>query len=232
MSCYRRSFRYPIIVLVWLSRSPGLQEILWEFNRSTDKRELLTLKNPDFYETLFESPKAYEDERVIIDPIEDFHHVKELYVLAGNSEVVSVISDPVFDSTFDSPGPGHESWQSFSIFWLRNNAIIFKGLSVLFLFFSLVSDDLLDTRGRLMGGGIFTELFRGRDCGLCKPLPLLVSAGPRPSRNRHGLQPIITEGRPFIFMGWPMHRCTMFGLCICIGRGAHDNLVRWTLSLI
>jgi hypothetical protein len=80
-----------------------------------------------------------------------------------------------------------------------------------------------------MGESIVKASLRDTYCGLCRYLP--VSTDPKAPSNRHGLQPIVTEGQSW--MGWkrsagclPMHVSVDFGLCICTGRAAPDSPVR------
>ena len=95
-------------------------------------------------------------------------------------------------------------------------------------FFFCVSDVFPDIRGRLRGETIVKDSLEGTSCGFCKQLP--VSTIPSASGNRHGLQPIITQGCPL--MGWkcsigclPMHTSVDFGLRICTGQAASDSPV-------
>ena len=112
-----------ILVPEVLSDSPSLREILWNFSRFKDEKQRLTLReNPYFYAELPTSPEAYGDS-IKINPTEDFRHADEFYVLTdnpSNPEPVYIVSDQVS--------------RSFSNFWCLKNAIIFKGLSVLFCF--------------------------------------------------------------------------------------------------
>ena len=104
-----------------LSGSPSLQEILWNFSHLKNEKNRLTLgENPHFYAELPTSPEAYGD-NVKIDPTEDFRHANKFYVLTDKPEPVYVISDQV--------------WQSFVNFWCPQNAIIFKGSDLFFLYF-------------------------------------------------------------------------------------------------
>ena len=112
-----------ILVPEALSDSPSLREILWNFSRFKDEKQRLTLReNPYFYAVLPASPEAYGDS-IKIDPTEDFRHADEFYVLTDNPpnpEPVYIVTDQVS--------------RSFANFWCLKNAIIFKGLSVLFFF--------------------------------------------------------------------------------------------------
>ena len=106
-----------------LSDSPSLREILWNFCRFKDEKQRLTLReNPHFYAELPTSLEAYGDS-VNIDPTEDFRHADEFYVLADNPDPVYIMTDQVS--------------RSFGNFWCPYSTIVLKGLSVLFLFFSL-----------------------------------------------------------------------------------------------
>jgi hypothetical protein len=87
---------------------------------------------------------------------------------------------------------------------------------------SQVSNVFLDICGRLRGECIA----RGTSHGFCK----LLSASTA-STNRRGLQPIITEGCPW--MGWkcpigclPMHSPVDIGLCICTAQAVPSSPVR------
>ena len=201
-----------------LSDNPSLQEILWNFSCFNDEKKRLNLKdNPHFYAELPTSPETYR-EGVKIDPIEDFRHANEFYVLRSKLDLVHIMTDRVSD------------WQSFGNFWCPHNAIIFKGLGILFLFSSLFPDILPDICGRLRGESIIKASLRGRYCGFCEQLP--VSTIPTVSTNRRGLrlQPIITEGCSQ--MGWkcsfgylPMHSSVDNAWRICTGRVAPDSLV-------
>ena len=103
-----------------LSKSPSLQEILWNFSRFKDEKQCLTLRdNPHFYAKLPILPHAYEAS-LKIDPTEDFRHANEFYVLTDKPDPLYIMTDQVLWS------PGN--------FWRPNNAIIFKGLGILFLF--------------------------------------------------------------------------------------------------
>ena len=197
-----------------LSDSPSLQEILWNFSRFKDEKKRLTLRdNPHFYAELPTSPEAYGDS-VKIDPTEDFRHANKFYVLTDKPELVYIMTDQVS--------------QSFGNFWCPKMLSFSKVWASCFCF-SPVSDVLPDICGRLRGESIVKASLRGTYCGFCERLP--VSTVPRASRNRRGLQPIITEGCPW--MGWkcsigclPMHSSVDFGLCVCTGRAAPDSPVR------
>jgi hypothetical protein len=219
-----------------LSNNPSLQEILWNFSRFNDEKKRLTLKeNPHFYAELPNLPET-DWAGVKIDPIEDFRHANNFYVLTDKPEPVHIMTDK------DS------QWQSFGNFWCPKNAITFKGLGILFVCFSFFSDVLPDTRGRLRGERVVKESLRDT-CWFCERLPasiiprtsrstlggsykkLLASAVPKASTNRRGLQPIITEGCSW--MGWkcstgllPMHGSVDVGLGICTGKMAPDSPVR------
>ena len=109
-----------IFVSERLSNNPSLQEILWKFCRFKDEKNRLTLKdNPHFYPKLPTSPDAYGDS-FKIEPADDFRRANEFYILTDNPELVYIMTN-------DVP-------QFFGNFWCPQNAIIFKGLCVLFLF--------------------------------------------------------------------------------------------------
>ena len=199
-----------------LSNCPSLQEILWNFCRSEDKKKRLTLKeNPHFYANLPTSPESYGDS-IKIDPTEDFQHANKLYVLADKPDFAYIMTD--------------QDLRSFGNFWCAKNAIIFKGLGNL-VCFSPVSDVLPDIGGGLRGESIVKASLRGTYCGFCKQLP--VSTVPRASVNSgRGLWPIITEVYPL--MVWecligcvPMQGSVDFGLCIYTGRVEPDIPVCW-----
>ena len=203
-------------VPVALSNIPSVQEILWSFSRFKDEKRRLTLRdNPHFYVNLPTTPEAYED-KVKIDPTEDFRHSNQFYVLTDRPEPVHIMTD--------------QNWQLFGNFWCPKNAIVFKGLcGNLVIVLSPVSDDFPDICGRLKGEKIVKSSLGGTRCGFCEQLP--ASASPGTSRNHRGLQPIITEG--CTQMAWkcstgylPMHSSINTGLRICAGQVAPDSPVR------
>ena len=101
-----------------LSDNPSIQEVLWNFGRFNDKKQRLTLRdNPHFYTELPTLTEAYGDS-FKIDPTEDFLHANEFYVLTDKPDHVHIMTD--------------QDWQSFGNFWCPQNAIIFKGLGILF----------------------------------------------------------------------------------------------------
>jgi hypothetical protein len=98
--------------------------------------------------------------------------------------------------------------------------------------FSRVSDVLPDICGRLRGERVVKVSLRGAQCGFCERIP--VSTVPSVSRNRRGLQPIITEGFPWT--GWecsigclpvllPVHGSDDTGVRVCTGRAAPNSPV-------
>ena len=92
-------------------------------------------------------------------------------------------------------------------------------------YFSLpVSDVFPDICGRLRGEIIIYASLRSTYCGICERL--LVFAVPRDSGNRSGLQPIITEGCPWMIGRLPIHSSVDIGFCFCTGRAAPDSSVR------
>jgi hypothetical protein len=112
-------------VLERLSYSPSIQEILWNFSRFKDEKRRLTLReNPHFYAELPTSPEAYGDS-FKINPTEKFRHTdtSKFYVLTNKPELVYIMADKVL--------------KSFGNFWFPKDAIIFKGLVVLFCLFSV-----------------------------------------------------------------------------------------------
>ena len=103
-----------------LSNCPSLQEILWNFCRSQNEMECLTLKmNPHFYAELptLSGPEPYGEffgDGVKIDPTEDFQHSNKFYVLTDRPDFVYIMTD--------------QDLRPFGNFWCAKNAIIFKGL--------------------------------------------------------------------------------------------------------
>ena len=117
--------QYLILVPELLSKNPSLEEILWSFCRFQDEKHRLTLRdNPYFYAELPTSPEAYGG-GVKFDPTEDFQHSNKFYVLTDKPEPVHIMTD--------------RASQSFVNFWCPKNAVIFKGLSVLFYIFPFFS---------------------------------------------------------------------------------------------
>ena len=205
---------------VSLSNSPSVREILWIFSRLKDEDERLTLRdNPHFYLNLPTTPESYED-NVEIDPTEDFRHSNEFYVLSDKPEPVHIMTD--------------RDYQIFGNFWCPKDAIIFKGLcGYLVIVLSPVSDGFPDVCGRLKGEKIVEASLGGTRCGFCEQPP--VSTSPRTSRNRHGLQPIITEGLPRMHLTCSIghlliHDSIDIGLRVCVGRVAPDSLVRCDIT--
>ena len=213
MPRYQRLSQYLIPVPEVLSDNPSLQEILWYFSRYTDQKQHLTLReNPHFYAELPTSPEEYGDS-LRIDPTEDFQHANKFYVLIDKPELVHIATDRVS--------------QCFGSFWCPKNAIIFKGLGVFFVFLR-VFEVFPDVCGRLRGETIIKASLSGTCCRFCKQIP--VPTVPRASRNRRGLQPIITEGCSRT--GWkcstgclPVHSSDNIGFRICVGRVTPDNPV-------
>jgi hypothetical protein len=116
-----------------LSKSPSLQEILWNFSRFKDKKQCLTLRdNPHFYAKLPISLDAYGPS-LKIDPTEDFQHGNEFYVLTDRLEPLYIMTSQVS--------------QSLGNFWHPNNAIIFKGLGILSLFSMVLMSCKASVRG-------------------------------------------------------------------------------------
>ena len=120
---YRFCSQYLDSVLDTLSSSSSLQEVLWNFCCFKNDSKRLTLRdNPHFYAELPTSPDAYVDS-LEIDPTEDFRHGNKFYVLSDKPEPVHIMTDQVS--------------QSFGNIWCPKDAIIFKGLGVLFLLLHL-----------------------------------------------------------------------------------------------
>jgi hypothetical protein len=121
--CHRCRSQYLIAVPEVISDNPSLQEILWNFSRYKNKKQRLTLsENPHFYADLPTSPDAYED-GVEINPTEDFQHTDVFYVLIDRPNLVCIMTD--------------QDTRYFGNFWCPQNAVIFKGLGVLFYLFFL-----------------------------------------------------------------------------------------------
>ena len=113
--------QYLISVLEVISDNPSLQEILWNFSRFRNKRQRLTLReNPHFYADLPTLSEAYKD-GVEIDPTEDFQHADIFYVLTDRPSLVCITTD--------------QDTRHFGNFWCPQNAVIFKGMGVLFYLF-------------------------------------------------------------------------------------------------
>ena len=117
MPRYRCRSQYLIPVLDTVSKTPSLQEILWNFN--CVKHEGMTLRNnPHFYADLPTSPEECGNS-LEIDPTEDFQHGDKFYVLTGKPELVYIMTDQVL--------------RSFGNFWCTKDSIIFKGSGVISL---------------------------------------------------------------------------------------------------
>jgi hypothetical protein len=178
-----------ILVPEVLGDSPSLQEILWNFCRSEDKKNRLTLKdNPHFYAELPTLLKAHGDS-VKIDSTEDFRHANKFYVLTDKQELVHIMTD-------------NKILHSFGNLWRSENGIILKG-SDLFFVFPHVSDLLTDICGRLRGEGIVNTSLRGTYSEFYKRLPVSTGTGiplTFRTRNDRGLQPVVTELYPWT--GW------------------------------
>ena len=107
-----------------LGDNPSLQEILWNFNRFKDGKKHLTLReNPHFYPKLPTLSDSYGSS-FRLNHTEDFRYANEFYVLTDRPGPVSVLADGVMNN--------------FGNFWCPENAIIFKGLSILFFFFAFL----------------------------------------------------------------------------------------------
>ena len=216
-----------------LGDNPSLQEILWNFSRFKDeKKRLILSENPHFYAELPTYSGAYGGS-FRLDPTEDFRSTNKFYVLTDRPGPVHFLTDQVL--------------QSLGNFWCPENAIIFKGLSILFLF--RVSDVPTDIRGRLMGESIIkaSHADRGESCRLCMRLWLGESTVPG---NHRAWQQIITQGcsqtiprrcligdprtvfqeclidyprivpRECLTDLFPMNDPVEFGICICTGQVA------------
>ena len=101
-----------------LGDNPSLQEILWNFSRFKDEKKRLTLsENPYFYAEL-PLPSGADGRSFRLNPTWDFQSTNEFYVISDRTRHVRTLIDLA----------------SFNGFWCQKNAIIFKGLSILFSF--------------------------------------------------------------------------------------------------
>ena len=147
MPHYQHHSQYLIPVPERVSNSPSIQEILWNFSRFKDEKQRLTLReNPHFYAELPTSPEEYGDS-FKINPTEEFQHTDtgKFYVLTNKPELVYIMTNHVL--------------QSFGNFWIPKDAIIFKGLVILFCLFSV--PEVLPGQtsvGRLWGGALSRHL--------------------------------------------------------------------------
>ena len=213
MPHHRCASQYLISVSEVISDNPSLQEILWNFSRFKNKKQRLTLReNPHFYANLPTSPEAYGD-GVEINPTEDFQHEDVFYVLTDRPNLVCITTD--------------QDTRYFGNFWCPQNAVIFKGLGVLFYVFISCVDVFPDICGRLAGERIVMTSISGTICGLCKELPVPTIA----RASKHNLPLISTRGCSW--MGWksstgslPLHGSDDISLRICIGRMAPEIPVR------
>ena len=120
-----------------------------------------TQGQPSFLSKLPTSPDAYGDS-FKIEPADDFRRANEFYILTDNPELVYIMTN-------DVP-------QFFGNFWCPQNAIIFKGLCVLFLFSCslYLARRVWETQG---GGALSSHLSRVHAVGFvsrsrCPPLEL------------------------------------------------------------
>ena len=216
--CYSQ---YLITVLVVLSSSPSLQEILWKFSCLKDKKKCLTLRdNPHFYVELPTSPEAYGD-GVKIDPTEDFRHANKFYVLTDRPEPIHIVTD--------------QETHVFGNFWCSQNFIIFKGLGDLFLLSPAFSDISPDICGRLRGGSIVKASLKGTYCWFCKQPPVVSHAiDPGSSKSHRRLRPIITPYYPLevecLISCHSLCSSVNFSLCICTWRAAPNSAVRYDIT--
>ena len=218
MPRYRCHSQHLIFVLVVLSSSPSLQEILWNFSCLTDKKKRLTLSdNPHFYIELPTSPEAYGD-NVEFDPTEDFRHANKFYVLTDKPESVHIVTD--------------QEIQVFGNFWCSQGLIIFKGLGDLFLL-PPFSDTLPDICGRLRGASIVKASLKGAYCWSRKQPPV-VSIDTGSSRSHRQLRPIITLFYPL--MVECLRSCHSlcnsvgFNFCTCTWQAAPNSAVRYDIT--
>ena len=188
---------YLIFIPEELSDSSSLQEILWNFCHSKDKKKRLSLKeNAHFYTELPTLLKSHGDS-VKIDPTEDFRHADNFYVLIDRPQRVHIMT-------------GNKILHSFGNLWRSENTIIFKGSGIFFFAFVFppVSDLSTEICGRLMGESIVNASLRGTYSEFyVKMLPVSrFSTGvPNASgtRNHRRLQPIETELYPMDpWTGW------------------------------
>ena len=100
-----------------------IPDILWNFYRIKDTKKRLTLMdNPHFYAKLPESWEAYERTSKIY-PAKKLSRVRKFSVLTDRPELVYIITDQVT--------------LTFGNFWRSKNGLIFKGLSIPFVFLPL-----------------------------------------------------------------------------------------------
>jgi hypothetical protein len=101
-----------------LSKTSGLEEVLWNFSHLRDERRLTLEQNPHFYELLPTSPEEYGGE-FRRDPIETFDHDK-----------ISVLTD-----RFGSGGrvflEVDKERRAFGNVWVPKHAMVFKGSCLL-----------------------------------------------------------------------------------------------------
>ena len=136
-----------------LGDNPSLQEILWNFSRFKDEKKCLTLsENPYFYAEL-PTPSGADGRSFRLDPTEDFQSANEFYVLTDRTGAIVLFG-----------------LDSFKKCWCLENAIIFKGMSI--LFFLPSSDVLTDNYGTLVGESTVSAFLTDREksCSLCKRL--------------------------------------------------------------
>ena len=154
MLYYQCRSQYLIPAPERLSYSPSIQEILWNFSRFKDEKRRLTLReNPHFYAELPTSPEAYGDS-FEINPTEEFPHTitSKFYVLTNKPELVYIMADQVL--------------KSFGNFWFPKDAVIFKGLVILFCLFSV--PEVLPGQtsvGGLWGGALSRHLSQAHPVG-------------------------------------------------------------------
>ena len=202
------------------NEDPSLAEILWNFSRFKDERRLTLKQNPHFYAHLPMSPEEYTG-GFTMEPTEDFHHVDQLYVLPDRQGLTYFKTD--------------QHTQCFGNFWCPNDAIIFKGehISYLFFFLFLVSNILSDLGGRLMGENIIKASLKTKHWQFCTR-PLVVTAPDLSTvANRRICPPIITLGCPC--ENWKRQIDGLPGsddinLVVCAGRAASGSPVRLSLA--
>ncbi|KAH9997993.1 hypothetical protein BJV77DRAFT_787281 [Russula vinacea] len=104
--------RRPTIVTQVLSKTAGLEEVLWNFSHYRDERRLTLKQNPHFYEALPTLPDEYEG-GFRRDPVETFD-LKEVHVLTDDSGMGRVILETAKET------------RAFGNVWAPKRAMIFK----------------------------------------------------------------------------------------------------------
>ena len=113
---------YLIHVPEELSKTSNLQEILWNFSHFKGEKRLTLKQNPHFYQVLPTLAEQYEG-KFRRDPVETFDHEK-----------INVLTDNLGPTGRVFIETAKES-RAFGNVWAPRKAIIFKGSSLLHLFF-------------------------------------------------------------------------------------------------